>query len=222
MDICFLIPLLWVLGASALAGLLGWLWGKKGGAVSSVDLNAKDLEIQNLKKQIVEVKDKTDNALATLGRESRESDQKLQLWKEKFNKLQLKVKDVSTVVAPVVLDDKELKEALAKIKTLEADKNALMLLSDEHKIKKSSKQKGSNKEDLTKLKKEHKEEIKKLKSKLKKAKLKNKSLKEKGKEIITQEIEITKSIDLETLKKWLDKAPLKKVSERIVNRKSSK
>lgn len=219
MDICFLIPLLWVLGASALAGLLGWLWGKKEGATSSVDLNAKDLEIQNLKKQIVEVKDKTDNALATLGRESRESEEKVQLWKEKFNKLQLKASKLSPAVPQ---DNKELKAALAKIKTLEADKNALMLLSDEHKIKKSSKQKVSNKEDLTQLKKEHKEEIKKYKSKLKKAKQKNKILKEKGKEIVTQEIEITKSIDLETLKKWLDKAPLKKVSERIVNRKSSK
>lgn len=221
MDLCFLIPLLWVLGASALAGLLGWLWGKKEGAASSVELNAKDLEIQNLRNKIVQVKDKTDNALATLGRESREAEQEVLSWKEKYNKLQLQSKAESTVISQND-NQLELEEALAKIQSLEADKDALMLLSDEQTTKKSGKKKAVDKEVLVTLKKGHKEELKKLKSKLKKAKQKNKILKEKSKKIVTQEIEITKTIDLETLKKWLDKAPLKKVSERIVNRKSSK
>lgn len=221
MDLCFLIPLLWVLGASALAGLLGWLWGKKEGAASSVELNAKDLEIQNLRNKIVQVKDKTDNALATLGRESREAEQEVLSWKEKYNKLQLQSKGEFTVISQND-NQLELEEALAKIQSLEADKDALMLLSDEQTTKKRGKEKAVDKEVLVTLKKEHKEELKKLKSKLKKVKQKNKILKEKSKKIVTQEIEITKTIDLETLKKWLDKAPLKKVSERIVNRKSSK
>jgi len=220
MDICFWIPLLWVLGASGLAGILGWLWGKKEASSLSSLSNSKDLEIQNLKKQIVEIRDKADNSLAGLGRESRELQEKVNVWKEKYNKLQLEKNTSNLQNGKSPESDKKLKEALAKISKLEEDKKALLFITEEKKPVAKEEAQNIDKDMISKLKKDHKEELKKLKSKLKKSKSKYKTLKKKKSEGPIKEIEFTRSIDINALKDLIEKMPLKRVSEKVIDKKS--
>jgi len=217
---CFWIPLLWVLGASALAGILGWLWGKKESSSLSSLSNSKDLEIQNLKKQIVEVKDKADSSLAGLGRESRELQEKANIWKEKYNKLQLQMNTSKQQNGKSPEADQKLKDALAKITKLEEDKKALLFISEDKKPAPKDDSQNIDKDMIAKFKKDHKEEVKKLKAKLKKAKSKYKTLKKSKSEGPIKEIEFTRSIDIVALKELIEKMPLKKVSEKVINKKS--
>ncbi len=229
MNVCFLLPLLWVLGASVLAGILGWLWGKKDGASAAMPDTGKDLEIQNLKKQVVEVKEKADLSLATLGRESREMEEKVNLWREKFNKLQMQ----SNFGNDAGKSNKELKAAKELIAKLELENKTLSLAAKAKKAtpvptpkatpettsKSIAKSKPIDKDMISKVKKEYKSELKKLKAKLKKSKAKYKTLKKsKAQGNVTKEIQITKSIDIEALKKMIDKMPLKKISEEVINK----
>jgi len=214
MDTCFWMPLLWVLGASALAGLLGWFWGKRDNAkISSMD-TSKDLEIQNLKRDLAQVQEKADNALAGLSRETTELQDRANLWREKFNKLQLQ----TSGLANSNVDESKLEEALAESKALK-DQNS-RLVTEVAALKAKAKKTPTKKSRATmsvEKRKAYEKEIKSLKAKLSRSKAKVKKMKSAKSE--TKEIEITKSIDIETLKKLLDKVPLKKVSERVIRKK---
>lgn len=223
MDTCFWMPLLWVLGASVLAGLLGWFWGKKDSSGSSTNDVSKDLEIQNLKRDLTQVREKADNSLARLGRETAELQEKSNLWREKFNKLQLHTSGMELTSSS---DDAELKDLQASYKLLEDENAQLLSEIDALKLTASTPVVAAPAAEITapekeiidlsaELKDSYEEKIKSLEGKLKKSKAKLK--KAKAKQRTTKEI--TKSIDIEVLKKLLDKVPLKKVSERVIKKK---
>jgi len=220
MDTCFILPLLWVLGASLLAGILGWLLAKRKSNDDVAIDTSRELEYQNLNKSYLELKETSDNRWAGLSRQNTDLEEKVKLWKEKFEQIQLQnagnqesvkneenIKNLEIDIARLKSDNIKLTNELKSAKTTS--------------IKKSSpSQKTLTKELTTKLKAQHKEEISVLKNKLKKTKLELKKAKKLTSKV--REVEITKSIDIESLKKMLDKVPLKKVSERVIDRKSKK
>ena len=240
MDSCLLLPLIYALGTGLLTGLIGWFLGKKDATNYADQLKNKEYELSNLRSSMDATLSKTNDSLAVANREKGEAEESLALWKEKFSKLQMQIasdktqstekansavpkssgveeKSTASNVAIQALKD-ENKQLKAKTKALEAKLKKETTTSRA----KSAQAKKTITADLSKkVHDQYKSEIKKLKTKLKKTKDKlivtEKALKAKPKEI-----EITRSIDIESLKKMLDRAPLKKVSERVISRKRKK
>ncbi len=222
MDTCFVIPLLWALGASVLAGILGWFLARRKFEIEAQADTQIKLEHQNLKKAYEDLQETSDNKWAGLNRENAELEDKVKLWKEKFQQLQLQSSGVANdtnqgeqkikaLEKQLLEKDVEIKALIQETKSLKAKKNLGSLQSSV---------KTPSKTISAKAKSQYKEEISTLKGKLKKAKSQLKKLKKTSAKV--REVEITKSIDIASLKKMLDKVPLKKVSERIIDRKDSK
>jgi len=241
MDSCTILTLLYALGTGLLTGLIGWFMGKKDAANYANQLKTKEYEISNLRSSMDKTLSKNNDLLAVANREKKETEQSLSLWKEKFSKLQMQIADNKTqpekIVPPVV-------QKQVPSKNIDVPKTSIVIdaLKDENqKLKESTKeleaklknaiaspkvqstpaQETITKDLSKKVHDQYKSEIKKLKSKLKKTKDKL-TITRKALKVKPKEIEITRSIDIESLKKMLDRAPLKKVSERVISRKRDK
>lgn len=238
MDSCTLLTLLYALGTGVLTGLIGWFLGKKDANNYSNQLKNKEYELSNLRTSMDNTLSKNNDALAVANREKKESEDSLALWKEKFSKLQMQIAEDKTKepVAPIKKASPAASTAVTKsnvVITALKDENQQLKTKAKELQAQLKKAVATKKATTTRASKtmtadlskkvhdQYKSEIKKLKTKLKKTKDKlvvtEKALKAKPKEI-----EITKSIDIETLKKMLDRAPLKKVSERVISRKTTK
>ncbi len=246
MDSCTLLTLVYALGTGILTGLIGWFLGKKSSATFADQLKNKEYELSNLRTSMDKTLSKTNESLAVANREKRETEDILSLWKEKFAKLQMQIAESKTQETQPILPEspapnkakgapQATKEPVTSHIAISALKEENVILKEQNKelelkLKKASsvrktqstQAKKTITTDLTKkVHDQYKSEIKKLKSKLKKTKEKL-STTEKALRTKPKEIEITKSIDIETLKKMLDRAPLKKVSERVISRRKRK
>jgi len=247
MDSCTLLTLVYALGTGILTGLIGWFLGKKSSSTYADQLKNKEYELSNLRTSMDKTLSKTNESLAVANREKRETEESLALWKEKFSKLQMQIAESKTQetqpivpeafvakkveITPIPVPVVPREPATSHI-AISALKDENQKLKDRYKeleeeLKKvsstrktqSTQAKKTIASDLSKkVHDQYKSEIKKLKAKLKKTKNKL-STTEKALKVKPKEIEITKSIDIETLKKMLDRAPLKKVSERIISRR---
>jgi len=241
MDSCILLPLLYALGTGLLTGFIGWFLGKKDANDYADQLKNKEYELSNLRSSMDTTLSKNNDALAVANREKSETEQSLSLWKEKFSKLQMQIADSKTspIVSPTPVVEKSaptpkpeiavtniaidaLKDENEKLKTKAKElEDKLKKATDKPKVQSTRAKKTMTTDLSKKVHDQYKSEIKKLKSKLKKTKEKL-TITEKALKAKPKEIEITRSIDIETLKKMLDRAPLKKVSERVISRKRKK